>query len=93
MTNQAKRWQLQPNIQLKSSNNQQPSILVDKTEAIFFRCNNSANLLLQALSTGTTISEMTTQLCQQYQVSNGQARADICALLQQMTQWELVYEH
>ncbi len=92
MANKTRLWKLKSHVQLNQNGTHQHGILVDKIEALFFRCNATATLLIPLLSQGATISELSKQLSHHYDLGNGQARADVCGFLQQMTQWELVDE-
>ena len=85
-------FKLASRVALDKDNGENGGVLFDSHTAATSTCNETAFILLQALKKGSDVDSLSKILIEQFDVKEKEARADVVALLKDLTQQEYVRE-
>ena len=85
-------FELSPRVRLEEDQNADGGVLFDSHTAAISTCNGTALEVLKALKKGADIDSMCKRVSGIYEVSPQEARADIVALLKDLTALEFICE-
>ncbi|MEG3619526.1 PqqD family protein [Magnetovibrio sp. PR-2] len=85
-------FKLTSRVTVEEDNGANGGVLFDSHTAATSTCNDTALVLLQALKKGGNVETLSKLLMDQFDVKEKEARADVVALLKDLTQQEYVRE-